>query len=402
MTTDDQPWMVMRATGDHAVGGNIRRARIFERLAERQGATVVNDWPTFQRRVRGRRWQAWIPRRRPRPHLAASEMAPPSWVRQIVALADPVAVAIYDDPVAQARALGIPLSDERAADLQRRRRLNEDAFRWHVVPTRSFAEAHGLDLDRIIVGGQGTVTSHVRPGPWPEIPAIGMVSGAAPGRGIETLIEAARMVRTQVPDVRLFLWLKANAPAEEAYVDELRASVRDEPWVEIGAAPYAELGPTLAKATVLVIPHPAIEYMDVILPIKLFDSLAAGRPLVVTPRRETVAIVESNGVGIASKDDYPASLAEALRGCPGRSRTGSPDGRGGPQPGRTRVRLDGRWATGSPTRSSAAKGYPLEPEAPGRVSVGSTFEACHASASRRRPPDAARADPFAMSGAVAR
>ncbi len=239
-------------------------------------------------------------------------MAPPSWVKQIVALADPVAVAIYDDRVAQARALGIPLSDERAAELQRRRRLNEDAFRWHVVPTKSFAEAHGLDLDRIIVGRQGTVAAHVRPGPWPEIPSIGMVSGAAPGRGIETLIEAARMAKAQVPDVRLYLWLKATSPAEDGYLDELRASVAGEPWIEIGAAAYADLGPTLAKATVLVIPHPAIEYMDVILPVKLFDCLAAGRPLVVTPRRETVAIIEPNGVGLVSRDDHPASIAEAL------------------------------------------------------------------------------------------
>jgi glycosyltransferase involved in cell wall biosynthesis len=139
-----------------------------------------------------------------------------------------------------------------------------------------------------------------------------MVSGAAPGRGIETLIDAARLVRAEVPDVRLLLWLKATSAAENAYLDEVRARVRDDAWVEIGAAPYAELGPTLARATVLVIPHPAVEYMDVILPIKLFDSLAAGRPLVVTPRRETVAIVEPNGVGIASRDDEPASIAEAL------------------------------------------------------------------------------------------
>ena len=303
--------MVMRASRDRGLGGDIRRARIFERLAERQHATVVNDWPTFQRSVRGRRWQAWLPRRHRRPHLAASEMAPPSWVRQIVALADPVAVAIYDDPVAQARALGIPLSDERATELRRRRQLNEDAFRWHVVPTRSFAEAHGLDLDRIIVGRQGTVAAHVRPGPWPEVPSIGMVSGAAAGRGIETLIEAARLVRSRVPDVRLHLWLKATSAAEEAYLDGLRASIAGESWIELGAAPYEQLGPTLAKATVLVIPHPAIEYMDVILPVKLFDCLAAGRPLVVTPRRETVAIVEPNGVGFVSRDDHPASIAEA-------------------------------------------------------------------------------------------
>ena len=312
MTTDEGSWMVMRANRDQAVGGNIRRARIFERLAERQQATVVSDWPTFQRSVRGRRWQAWIPRRRRRPHLAASEMAPPSWVRQIVALADPVAVAIYDDPVAQARALGIPLSNERATELQHRRKLNEDAFRWHVVPTKSFAEVHGLDLDRIIVGRQGTVAAHVRPGPWPDVPSIGMVSGAAPGRGVETLIEAARLARAQVPDVRLYLWLKATSAAEEAYLDKLRASIAADSWIEIAAAPYAELGPTLAKATVLVIPHPAIEYMDVILPVKLFDCLAAGRPLVVTPRRETVAIVEPNGVGVVSRDDHPASIAEAL------------------------------------------------------------------------------------------
>jgi glycosyltransferase involved in cell wall biosynthesis len=304
--------MVMRASLGNGLGGDIRRARIFERLAERQHATVVNNWPTFQRSVRGRRWQVWLRRPGRRPHLAASEMAPPSWVRQIVALSDPVAVAIYDDPVAQARALGVPLSDDRAVELQRRRKLNEDAFRWHVVPTRSFAEAHGLDLDRIIVGRQGTVASHVRPGPWPEVPSIGMVSGAAPGRGIETLIEAARLVRTKVPDVRLYLWLKATSDAQGAFLDDLRASVAGEPWVEIGPAPYAQLGPTLAKATVLVIPHPAIEYMDVILPVKLFDCLAAGRPLVVTPRRETVAIIEPNGVGIASRDDHPASIADAL------------------------------------------------------------------------------------------
>jgi glycosyltransferase involved in cell wall biosynthesis len=304
--------MVMRASLDNGLGGDQRRARIFERLAERQHATVVDDWPTFQRSVRGRRWQAWFRRRGPRPHLAASEMAPPSWVREVVALADPVAVAIYDDPVAQARALGVQLSDERATELMRRRKLNEDAFRWHVVPTKAFAEAHRLNLDRIIVGRQGTVTTHVRPGPWPEVPSIGMVSGAAPGRGIETLIEAGRLVKAEIPDARLYLWLKATSPVQEAYLDELRASVSDLPWVEIAAAPYAQLGPTLAKATVLVIPHPAVQYMDVILPVKLFDCLAAGRPLVVTPRRETVAIIEPNGVGIASRDDHPASIAEAL------------------------------------------------------------------------------------------
>ncbi len=306
-----EPWMVMRASRGRGWGGEIRRARIFERLAERQHAQVVDDWPTFQRAIRGRRWQAWLPGRRPRPHLAASESAPPKWVERIVALSDPVAVAIYDDPVAQARALGIEMSAARAEELTHRRRVNEAAFRWHVVSTASSVELFGLDPARVIVAGNGTVASHVRPGPWPDVPAIGFVSGAAPGRGIEVLIEAVRQVRVEVPETRLLLWLIATGPDGEAYIEGLRAATAGDDWVEIGTAPYERLGPSLARATVLAIPHPANEYMDVALPVKLFDSMAAGRPLVVTPRRETAAIVERGGVGLITADDDPASIAAA-------------------------------------------------------------------------------------------
>jgi hypothetical protein len=94
----------MRAGRGRAWGGEIRRARIFERLAERTGARVVDDWPAFQRTVRGRRWQAFLPGSRTRPRLAASEQAPLKWTGRIGALADPVAVAIYDDANARSRA----------------------------------------------------------------------------------------------------------------------------------------------------------------------------------------------------------------------------------------------------------------------------------------------------------
>jgi len=302
----------MRAGRGRGWGGEIRRARIFERLAERTAATVVDGWSTFRVEVPQRPRRGWLRRRPPRPLLAASEGAPPSWLDWITDLADPVAVAIYDDVVAQTKALGVGLTREREAELSLHRRKNEDAFRWHVVPTAAFGDAFGYDPDRIIVGGQGTVAAHVLPGPWPEVPAVGLVSGAAPGRGIETLIEAMRSVRDVVPEVRLYLWLVATGPSSEQHLEGLRAATERDEWIQIATAPYADLGPTLAKATVLVIPHPAIEYMDVILPVKLFDSLAAGRPLVVTPRLETVKIVEPNDVGLVAADDRAASLAAPI------------------------------------------------------------------------------------------
>lgn len=301
----------MRAGRGRSWGGEIRRARIFERLAERTAARVVDDWPAFQRSVQRRGWRALLRGPRLPPRLAASEAAPLKWSSRIRPHADPVAVAIYDDVVTQARSFGIDLSPERAAEATEVRRRNEALFRWHVVPTASFADLVGLDRDRVIVGGNGTVTAHVRPGPWPRVPTIGFVSGAAPGRGIDLLIEAARQIRSSVPDLRLFLWLVATGPADEDLIARLRREAAVDDWIHIGPAPYGDLGHILAQATVLTIPHPATDYADVALPVKLFDSLAAGRPLVVTPRRETAAIVERAGAGIVTADDHPSSIAAA-------------------------------------------------------------------------------------------
>jgi glycosyltransferase involved in cell wall biosynthesis len=112
--------------------------------------------------------------------------------------------------------------------------------------------------------------------------------------------------------LRLYLWLAVTGAGGDAYVDELRTKIAGDAWIEIGQAPYERLGETLAAATVLTIPTPATEYSDVALPVKLFDSMAAGRPLVVTPRRETAAMVEKHGIGAVAAGDDPASLAAAF------------------------------------------------------------------------------------------
>lgn len=311
-------WIVVRAGEQRRWGGEIRRQEIFARLAARTGASVADGWPAFRRAVLGGRLRritrrlGLAPRRPALRSLAASEQAPASWLDWLSGYVDPAVVTIYDDGVLQAQALGVELAPARIEELTLRRARNEQLFRWLVVPTASFAEFIGLDMDRVIVGGNGTVAARVRPGPWPDAPSIGIASGAAPGRGIETLIEAARMLRGTIPELRLRLWLAATSARDTDYIDGLRSQVVGDPWIEIGQAPYERLGETLAAATVLTIPTPATEYSDVALPVKLFDSMAAGRPLVVTPRRETAAMVEKYGIGVVSRGDDAASLADAF------------------------------------------------------------------------------------------
>lgn len=315
-------WVVIREGQHRRWGGELRRRHIFARLAERTGARIVESgwYPTLLRRaVRGPIVGSLpgpliyrLPSRGLKPRFAASEKLRDRLLDAAISVTDPAVVAIYDDPVAQARALGVRQDEAWLAELAARQRRNVATFRWHVVPTASFAELAGLDADRVIVGGNGTDVERIRVGPWPEQPAVGIVSGAAPGRGLELLVDAVALARTTVPDLVLRMWLVPTSEASEDYLRDLRASVEGRPWVEIGTAPYEQLGEILGTASVLCIPHPPNEYMDVALPVKLFDSLAAGRPLVVTPRTETAAVVSGMGVGVVSAGDRPEDLATAI------------------------------------------------------------------------------------------
>ena len=311
-------WCVMLETYRTRWGGDLRRTYLFRGLAERTGATILDGWgrrplrdefgilrilPTPLRYLR--------PRTRPR--LASSEMIPPQVMHMARRVLDPAAVAVYDDPVAQAHDLGIAMSADRQAYFTARKRANLRAFRWHVVPTASFAEHIGLDMSRVIVAGNGTDTTRVVPGEWPEDPAIGMVSGAAPGRGIETLIAAARELHEVVPELRLLLWLAATGEDSEAYLRDLQRATASERWIEVSTASYDDLSLALRQATILTIPHPPGEYHDIALPLKLLDSMAAGRPLVVTPRTEVRAVVERHRAGLVTAGETPEDLATTMR-----------------------------------------------------------------------------------------
>ncbi len=223
-----------------------------------------------------------------------------------------MALDVHDDPVAQHRAFGMASDPAALAALERRFRANLDAFEILVAPSTRFADLACLPLERRLVAPNGTDTHHVLPGPWPEGPTVGMVSGAAPGRGIERLVEAAALARERVPDLRLALWLVASGPVAERYLEELRRDLVARPWVTLEPAPYADLGVILARATILCVPHPPGEYMDAALPVKLFDSMAAGRPLVVTPRAETVEVVRAADCGLVADGDETADLAAAI------------------------------------------------------------------------------------------
>ncbi len=305
-------WIALSQTNELRWGGDLRRHHVFRALAMRTGATTEPGAGQVAirravRRAAGLPWP-W----RERPLLVTSDLLTPEAVAYALRACRPLAIDVHDHGVAQADALGRPLGErDRAAQLAVIA-ANLDAFPWHVVPSAPFATLVGLDPSRILVAPNGTDTQHITPGRVPDEPAVGFVSGAAPGRGIEMLIEAVGLVRRAVPGLRLHLWLAVVDAASEAYVAGLTAMNTTQSWIAIESVPYAQLGQALATATVLAVPHPPNAYLDVAVPVKLMDGMAAGRPVVVTPRVETRRIVELAQAGLVTADDSAAAMADSL------------------------------------------------------------------------------------------
>jgi glycogen(starch) synthase len=300
-------WLVLREGSRLRWGGDLRRHHVLAALASRPDAIDVDGWSAERLREvlaahRRRPWNA-------RPRLAAATMLAAAALAEAAGRTVPYAVDFHDDPLAQVAALGVDMDEAWVVRAMDRKRRNVDAFRWLVVPSAELAELAGLDRDRTLVAGNGSDTTIIRPSPWPREPAVGFISGAAAGRGIETLIGAARLLRDQVPGLRLLLWLAATGAAGEAYLEELRRSTADDPWIEYGAAPYQEIGAQLGRATVLCVPNPPAGYWDAVSPVKLYDCMAAARPVVVTPRTVMRAEVERHQAGLVAPGDRPEDLA---------------------------------------------------------------------------------------------
>lgn len=305
-----RPWVILAEAQRLRWGGDLRRHYIFSELARRTGGRVVDGWHAREfrpalLRPRGHLWT------RPA-RVASCEFLDPPALEVVQQRAVPAVLDVHDDPVVQREALGLVGVSDETRELRARREANLAAFRWLVAPSAEFAALAGLEPDRVIVAPNGSDTSVVRDEPWPAVPTVGLISGAAPSRGIETLIEAVRDLRAVEPRIRLLLWLAATGESAEHYLAALKVSMKADEWIEFGSAPYDRIGPELGRASVLVIPTPPHPYWDAVAPIKLFDCMAAARPIVTSPRVEPARLVEAARAGVVARGDSAADLAAAI------------------------------------------------------------------------------------------
>lgn len=129
-----------------------------------------------------------------------------------------------------------------------------------------------------------------------------------PVHGAGRLIQAVGLARDRGADVELLVVCR---PGQEP-------PGKHPGWVKMARAEGRQIHALLPSVLASVIPRPRTAYNDLALPVKLFEYLSYGRPLLVTDCVEQAAVVRDADVGLVV-GDAPAALAagiEQLAGAP--------------------------------------------------------------------------------------
>jgi len=122
-----------------------------------------------------------------------------------------------------------------------------------------------------------------------------------PAQGADRLISAVEVARRSGLNLELDVVSRAGQDP----------SPPRPPWLHLHRAEGAAIHALLPEVIATAIPRPRNRYNDLALPIKLFDDLSYGRPVLVTDCAEQARVVTAADAGIVTRDD-PEAIADAL------------------------------------------------------------------------------------------
>jgi hypothetical protein len=121
----------------------------------------------------------------------------------------------------------------------------------------------------------------------------------APVQGAATLLTAMGLARASGANVDLLSVTRRGGEPPGPHPE----------WLRVERASSLEIPALLPGVLATVIARAPGAYNDLALPIKLMEYLAYGRPLLVTDRRETAALVRAAGCGLVVSDGPEAMAA---------------------------------------------------------------------------------------------
>jgi glycosyltransferase involved in cell wall biosynthesis len=141
----------------------------------------------------------------------------------------------------------------------------------------------------------------------PHLPSektVTFVGGISQKMGIDILVKAMEIVIQEHPDAQCNIVGNGdmdiiNHFSKKTYISHLPNRT------------YFDVPQILADSDLTVIPRPNIPHNDFAIPVKLFDYMSSGRPVVATNCQSTAKFIQNEQIGIVTEDN-PGSLAEGI------------------------------------------------------------------------------------------
>ncbi len=129
-------------------------------------------------------------------------------------------------------------------------------------------------------------------------------------RGLEDMVRALRLIRPQVPRVRLYI---AGTGSDER---RLRSIVDTEEVGDLvrflGWLPFEQIHAYVLKSDLCLVPHVNNDFINTTVPNKLFQYMALAKPVLVSNAKPLARIVKQAGCGFSFESGNPNDAAAKI------------------------------------------------------------------------------------------
>ena len=181
---------------------------------------------------------------------------------------------------------------------------------------REHAIAFGVAPGRVHVVPNGVDAATFRPGPGePEVrerwalrkgPVLGFVGGLRPWHGVEALPELLERLARRHHDAQMLI--AGDGPLRRDLGARFEARGLSGHVVFTGAVPHEEVPPLIRQFDIAVAPYPSLDHPFYFSPLKLFEYMACGIPVVAAGLGQIAELIRDGENGLL----YPAGDLDAL------------------------------------------------------------------------------------------
>ncbi|MBN2119687.1 MAG: glycosyltransferase family 4 protein [Candidatus Omnitrophica bacterium] len=138
---------------------------------------------------------------------------------------------------------------------------------------------------------------------------VGFVGGLFPWHGLDLLIESSPLILEQIPNVKFVI--VGQGQMKDKLIQQVKAKSLDEAFIFSGAVPFKDIALYINAFDVCAVFFKSVR-LDPGDPIKLYEYLACGKPVVASNVEGYGDFVEDIGAGISVDANNKKEVSEAI------------------------------------------------------------------------------------------